>query len=253
MYTKIQKLAALAVVMAAPGFAVATPLYDNFGPLSVATFGGTGIPNGAVAISSQFEYDDGAGNVNLVTVGMNATQRFGNPVVTNDLLGTFFAGTGSNTGPGNPSATPITGALWNFNYYINVSGPGKLADFDIKLYYDFNPAFDNGPVNLGVINVTNGILASANPLTQTVQGSQNLMFSFLATSVPGFITAPGGAFTSFNPNAVGEYNFAIDVNRAGWDVEQVRMDVQVIPVPAAVWLFGSALGLIGVMRRRAAA
>ena len=28
------------------------------------------------------------------------------------------------------------------------------------------------------------------------------------------------------------------------------MDVQVVPVPAAVWLFGSALGLAGLMRRR---
>lgn len=244
---RIQKLAVIAFMAAVPGLASAIPLYDTFGPLTGANFGGVGIPNGSVAISSQFE--DGA---NLITVAMNATQRYGNPVVTNDGAGTFFAGTGSNTGPGSPPLTPV-GALWNFNFYMDVTGPGaKLADYAITLFYDFNPAFDNGPVNLGQINVTNGILASANPLATNVQGSENLMFSYLATSVPGFLTAPGGAFTSFNPNAIGEYNFAIQVTRAGWNVEQVRMDVQVIPVPAAVWLFASALGLVGVMRRRAA-
>ncbi|MFZ1625225.1 MAG: VPLPA-CTERM sorting domain-containing protein [Gammaproteobacteria bacterium] len=241
------KLTGLICALALPGIAAATPLYDTFGPLTGANFGGSGIPNGSVAISSQFE--DGA---NTITVAMNATQRYSNPVVTNDGAGTFFAGTGSNTGGAGESST--TGALWNFNYYINVTGPGAvLTNYDIKLFYDFNPAFDNGPTNLGVVNVTNGILASANPGATNVQGSENLMFSYLATSVPGFLTPPGGAFTSFNPNATGEYNFAIQVGRAGWAVEQVRMDVQVVPVPAAAWLFGSALGLMGFARRRLAA
>lgn len=249
MGKQIQKIVAVAAVCAMPGLAIATPLYDSFGPLTGANFGGVGIPNGSVAISSQFE--DG---LNTITVAMNATQRYGNPVVTDDGAGTFFATTGSNTGPGSPPATPV-GALWNFNYYIDVVGPGgvKLTDYDIKLFYDFNPAFDNGPVNLGIVDVTAG-LNIFSPLATNAQGSENLMFGYLA-GVPAypFITPPGGAFTSFNPNAVGEYNFAIQVTRAGWNVESVRMDVQVVPVPAAVWLFGSALGLVGVMRRRAKA
>ncbi|MEZ5566557.1 MAG: VPLPA-CTERM sorting domain-containing protein [Gammaproteobacteria bacterium] len=246
MGQRVSALAALAAIMALPVAVNATPLYDTFGPLTGANFGGSGIPNDSVAISSQFE--DGA---NTITVAMNATQRYSNPVVTNDGAGTFFAGTGSNTGGNNESST--TGALWNFNYYIDVVGPGaKLADYQINLYYDFNPAFDNGPANLGVVNVTNAILGSANPLVTNAQGSENLMFGYLATTIPGVLTPPSGAFTSFNPNATGEYNFAIQVSRAGWAVEQVRMDVQVIPVPAAVWLFGSAIGMLGWLRRRAA-
>lgn len=244
------RLTGLLCALALPGIASATPLYDTFGPLTGANFGGTGIPNGSVAISSQFE-DVGLGNT--ITVAMNATQRYSNPVVTNDGQGTFFAGTGSNTGGAGESS--LTGALWNFNYYIDISGGGKITDYDVRLYYDFNPAFDNGPANLGVVNVTNGILGAygVNNTITNAQGSENLMFNWLTVSIPGVVTPPGGAFTSFNPNATGEYNFAIQVTRAGWNVENVRMDVQVVPVPAAAWLFGSALGLLGLSRRRLAA
>jgi len=221
----------------------ASPLFDTFGPLDQATFGGQGIPNQEVAISSQF-----SNGTSQITIAMSATQRYDNPALTNDGLGTYFAGAGSNVkGPGAGSL----GALWNFNYYINIDSTTEtLADYDISIFYDFDPAFDNGPAGLGTINVTNAILGSAAPTTTTlVEDSQNLLFNFLATGIPGVVTAPGGVF---DPNALGEYNFGIQVSQAGWGVENVRMDVQVVPVPAAVWLFGSALGLLGWMRRKAA-
>lgn len=226
---------------------LAAPLYDTFGPLDDATFGGTGIPNDEVAISSQF-----SNGTSLITVAMSATQRYGNPALTNDGLGTYFAGTGSNTGPGSPSGTGV-GALWNFNYYINIdSDSGEtLADYDITLFYDFDPAFDNGPAGLGMINVTNAILSSATPLTTKVEGSENLMFSYLASDIAGLLVAP--TYAAFDPNALGEYNFGIQVSQSGWGVENVRMDVQVVPVPAAVWLFGSGLlGMVGIARRKKA-
>jgi hypothetical protein len=109
---KAAKLTGLACVLAMPGIASAVPVYDTFGPLTGANFGGTGIPNDTVAISSQFYDGD-----NLITVAMNATQRYDNPVVTNNGAGTFYAGTGSNIkGPG----AGTLGALWNWNYYIKV-------------------------------------------------------------------------------------------------------------------------------------
>ena len=233
----------VSLLLLCPGMSMASPLYDTFGPLDQATFGGTGIPNQEVAISSQF-----SNGTSLITVAMSATQRYGNPALTNDGAGTYFAGAGSNTGPGSPSGTG-EGALWNFNYYINIDSPGEtLADYEITLFYDFDPAFDNGPTGLGTINVTNAILGSTTPGTTLVEDSQNLMFGFLATDLAGLINAPAG---SFDPNALGEYNFGIQVSQAGWGVENVRMDVQVVPVPAAVWLFGSGLlGLVGIARRR---
>lgn len=257
---KAARLTGLACVLAMPGIASAVPVYDTFGPLTGANFGGTGIPNDTVAISSQFYDGD-----NLITVAMNATQRYDNPVVTNNGAGTFYAGTGSNIkGPG----AGTLGALWNWNYYIKVEGVGAsppspiLTDYDIAIYYDFNPAFDNlAASTLGKIDVTAG-LKCAGSTTNITQGSENLMFGWLATAAscpapgPNFgtpVVTPSLSFPSFNPNASGEYNFSIRVSREGWGVESVAMDVQVVPVPAAVWLFGSALGLAGLMRRRAVA
>ena len=235
-------LAGLTGALALSSSVSAAPLYDTFGPLDDATFGGQGIPNQEVAISSQF-----SNGTSLITVAMSATQRYSNPALTNDGLGTYFAGAGSNDGlVGNPTQ----GALWNFNFYINIEGGAEtLTDYDITLFYDFDPAFDNGPAGLGTINITNAILVSPDPMATLVEGSQNLLFGFLGTTVPGFITAPGGVF---DPNALGEYNFGISVAQDGWGVENVRMDVQVVPIPAAAWLFGSALlGLAGIKRKKA--
>ncbi len=243
MVFKSNYLLAAAIFSIVPSVVIASPLYDTFGPLDAATFGGTGIPNDEVAISSQF-----SNGTSLITVAMSATQRYTNPPLTNDGAGTYFAGAGSNI----PSGTTLEGALWNFNYYINIDSTTEtLADYDITLFYDFDPAFDNGPAGLGTINITNAILGGSAPTTTTlVEDSQNLMFGFLASDIAGLINAPAG---SFDPNALGEYNFGISVSQVGWGVENVRMDVQVVPVPAAVWLFGSGLiGLVGVARRKKA-
>jgi len=235
---------AAAIFSVVPSAVIASPLYDSFGPLDQATFGGTGIPNDEVAISSQFSNGD-----SLITIAMSATQRYDNPALTNDGAGTYFAGAGSNT----PTGTTTEGALWNFNYYIKIDSPTEtLADYDITLFYDFDPAFDNGPAGLGTINMTNAILGGPAPATTTlVEDSQNLMFGFLASDIAGLLVAP--TYAAFDPNALGEYNFGISVGQSGWGVENVRMDVQVVPVPAAVWLFGSGLlGLVGVARRKKA-
>jgi hypothetical protein len=242
---KITVCSAVAAATLVSGVATAAPIFDVFGPLPEATFGGAGIPNDAVAVSSQFIDGD-----TTITLALSATQRFFNPALTNDGAGTFFAQAGSNFGgPGSTSYTE--GALWNVNFYIDVDDPAgtaALTDYDINLYYDFDPAFDNGLAGLGVINVTNSLLASAYPLATTVQGSENLLFDFLGVAVPDIRVTPD--FPAFDQNALGEYNFAITVARNGFPVETVAMDVQVVPIPAAAVLFPSALGLLGWMRRR---
>lgn len=243
---RIHKLSALAVLLIAPAVGSAFTIYDDFGPFPNANWGGTGIPNNAVAASKQI-FDNATAST--ITIAMNATERYDNPVVTNNGFATYFAGTGSNIkGPNN-----LLGALWNWNYYLEVASPTKvLKDFQIDIWYDFNPVSSPNLGDLsgmGRINVT-GILAATNSNATLLQGSENLLFSYLTSpAYPDslFITPPGG---TFDPNATGNYQFAITVSRFGFPIDSVAMEVQVVPVPAAVWLFGSALGLLGLSRRR---
>lgn len=237
------KYVSMGILLLCGSVASATPVYDTFGPLDEATFGGQGIPNDEVAVSQQF-YD---GDV-IITVAMSATQRYGNPPLTNDGAGTYFAGTGSSVeGPSN-----LLGAIWNFNYYMKVEGTNGatpvLTDYQFDLYYDFDTSFDTAIGLLGSINVTNYLLANA-PGLDLVEGSENLNFSYLATSVPGFINAPAG---SFDPDAEGEYNFGIQVSKAGWGIETVAMDVQVsesyVPEPATLSFL--AMGGLALIKRK---
>jgi len=244
---QFQKIAAIALLAAAPGISSAFTVYDTFGSFPDATWGGTGIPNDAVAAAKTIIDGD-----TTIRIAMNATGRFSNPQLSNNGAAVFYAGAGSNTGGNNESL--LTGALWNFNYFIDiVSGSGKvLTDYQIDLWYDFNPTGPTACCTLptGRINVTNALLFLGDPNSVLEEGSENLLFSYLAANAAPIVTAPGGLF---DPNALGNYQFALTVTNGFFPIESVAMEVQVVPVPAAVWLFGSALGLMGVMRRRAKA
>lgn len=237
----------LILALLVPKMALAVTVFDTFGAFPDATWGGTGIPTDAVATSKQIVDGD-----TTITVAMSATQRFSNPPLKNNGAGVYFAGTGSNFG-GNGQSTN-EGALWNFNYFIRVEGDNGatplLTDYQFDLFYDFDPAANTPIGNLGKWDLT-ATTTVVGPTLTILEGSQNLMFDFLATGIPtlpGLITPPGG---TFDPNAIGNYQFAIQVSGGGFNLETVAMEVQTVPVPAAVWLFGSGLlGLVGIARCR---
>lgn len=236
----------LSLVAATPAGAV--PIYDTFGPLDTATFGGQGIPNEEVAISSQFV----DGNV-LITIAMSATQRYSNPALTNDGAGTYYATPGSNYGGAGES--DILGALWNVNGYLKVEGLNgatpKLADYQITLLYDTDPGVNTPFGQLGAVDVT-ALILTLDPNATLLEESQNLLFEFLATDFPPYLIAPA---TPFDPNALGQYTFGIQVSRDGWGVETVAMLVEVVPEPSSVALalLGMATTVVAVGRRRFAA
>ena len=248
MQTRAAWLAGV-LVLSAP-LANATPIYTSFGSLPGANFGGTGIPNTAVAKTELF-----VNGTSQITLALTSHGRYSNPTVTDNGAGDYYAGPGQNCGiatdpVGCPSASQ--GALWNFAYYLSVNGTdpqfNSLDDFTFTLYYDFDPGVGTSFASLGRINLN---AAYGNPTGTLVQDSQNLLFSGFATAVPGVVVPP--AFGPFNPNALGEYNFYIGFtanNLPAW-TGTVGIDVNVVPVPAAVWLFGSGVGLLAWMRRRA--
>jgi hypothetical protein len=248
--------------------------FDEFGALDAKEFGGTGIPQDNVAIS-RLE-NEARGDI---TLGMSAHGRYANPDVTDDGAGTFTALAGSNFGiPSDPDDTTrssLRGATWNFDFYAAVTDgtfppPNENADgsnideynlgnYTFELLYDFDPAVDTAESDLGVWNLNEAINA-AEDLSDSdlneLPSSQNLLFSFLNdSSVPG-VTPPSG---SFDPNALGEYSFALTATNPETDEEVARsaINVNVVPTPGAAGAGLAMLGLTGVggllRRRRGAA
>src|SRR4051812_43740787 len=105
-----------------------TPTFTSFGTLASATFGGSGIPNDAVAALTTLG--------NGVTLGLTAHQRYDNPALGNDNNGTFFARPGVDTHAPSPTDPYAT---WNFAFYVD-AGTGN---YSYKLFYDFDPAIGN--------------------------------------------------------------------------------------------------------------
>jgi hypothetical protein len=221
--------------------AMAAPIaidYDSFGPLPSATFGGTQIPNDAVAITTIQEKAAVADiTVATITMGLTAHQRYDNPALANDGLGTFTALGGVNVKNG------IEGALWNFAWDVNVVGATTYS-FEVK--YDFDPA-------AGTDEAAHGTLYLSSVPTGP-KDSQNLHFDFLDGSTPIGILANLVGITdppigSFDPNASGEYSFALIArNSAGAEVGRSAIHVNVLGnVPdGGSTLMLSVLGLAAV-------
>ena len=137
----------------------------------------------------------------------------------------------------------------------------------------------DGDVNfiLGLFNPSDTILAMFDDSDQSFMGSQLVIDipeeiaiavsgggNFKATGNLGMLTLTGSDHFILAVSTDGGANWSgntgiVDVGANSYNVvfsngTVVEVDVQVIPVPAAVWLFGSGLlGLVGIARRKKAA
>ena len=128
--------------------------------------------------------------------------------------------------------------------------------------------------NLDTTNIiatgVNGDLASTVTALLTTGTVQDFTFSPLLGSIPGFITIGGWSFQLDAVTVVDQTSGLIlngsgvltgnsfDATPARWSFSSVNtndfsMTLAAVPVPAAVWLFGSGLlGLAGAARRKSA-
>ena len=188
----------------------------NFGELAEATFGGTGIPNDAVAITNISGLPGGIS----ITLGLTATQRFTAPPLTNDGAGVFTAGAGVD-------ADGVRG-LWNFDFLMEIVG-GTLADCKFCLLYDLDPSTTNSEASLGKIDFNAAVVFFGGTLASTtlIQDSQNSTFGFLAGPLNSWLTPP--SFTPFNAAATGEYSFELLAKtNAGVELGRTSMKVKVV-------------------------
>jgi hypothetical protein len=220
--SSIKKFSVLALALAASSaFAGNVVQYDTFGSLSAANFGGSGIPNNAVAITTLG---------NGVTLGMTATQRYASANVTSNGAGVFHA----NAGDYVPPSADNNIALWNFDFYV---GGANMADYTYKLFGDYSSAvgdLDSSYTDIsGYLSVADSLLTAG-----TIQNSEN----------PGFNTD----LAQFDPTVAGQYGFYLAAfDRAGTEVGRSAILVNV-PEPGTLALAGLALvGMAGLRRRKA--
>ncbi len=146
----------------------------------------------------------------------------------------------------------LTARTWKDNASFVMGGTNyAVSDSTYLLHADFDNSgnFLSGTVNIfGAISDmginSTSLLATMDLVDFAFTGSligfntDNLvcpLFDFCTTSESVYLTDFGGGF---------------DINKKFWRVDGLA--VTTVPVPAAAWLFGSALlGLVGLRRRRA--
>jgi hypothetical protein len=218
----------------------ASILPDNtgFGALPGATFGSptSSIPNTAVAQET----------FGGVTLGLSATQRYSSPAVTNNGLGTFYAAAGAFVSEPGQLANPSDPyAKWNFNWAI-LGAPLDILKYSYRLYYDFNSL------------VGNDISTHEYGPPTALQGSENLGANYLALNP----NPPISTFSSFDPNALGEYTFKLaaytstgipltnSFNAYATEVFSTSMVVSVVPEPGEWAMMLAGLGVVSAIARR---
>jgi hypothetical protein len=182
---------------------------------------------------------------------------------------------------------PLVGSLLAPN---SIGLDGTQVTFDSTALtvpnFQFVDAGPSGITGAGVLAGTTLTLTNLNIIPGVGYGSSAVFvgpqYNYLVTNVAvsgtytlsGLINQGPTAFSSLNPSLVGQINlggvtslalsgitlgsFTIPASIGppfGGQVGTLKADILftgVVPVPAAVWLFGSGLGLLGVMRRRMA-
>lgn len=212
-------LAAIALFTFLPLAGQAASVMVEGGETSVL-FGNGALASLGLEITSVTPNVKGVLGPNSVSFGINPRNAIG------DALDTTFI-------YDSPSFAPFSGAI-EHSGRVQFNGSMEVGDFTIRFAED-RPDGTSGFVmesNYGLMGIMFDI---ANPIIEAFDNSLVIAGDILVSpELAGLIERPSAAGTD-----------------AGMAL--VVADSAIVPIPAAAWMFGSALGLLGWVRRRTVA
>lgn len=223
-----------------------TVVTDNSDLTQVPLFGGA--PNAISVWSNLFN----AGSVDVGPVPVNQSGSWSGQIEVDDATGEIVSGTLANSGTISKTVV-VAGSSWWLIQVANLSvnfgtgaatGSGACAD-NLIAGSTISPVACSQPP--GATNPGPGAVVGSEPFASwaAVGGFETDQAGVDgAARFGGFFDPTTGALRTFSEGRTGTDGTDYGNN--------LSTTFSVVPVPAAVWLFGSALGLLGWVRRRAA-
>jgi len=185
-----------------------------------------------------------------------ATVEIGSLTITGGQFEVFTAPYDSGYTSGSDIAAGYITPTWDVNAPQSTAAPGSIISFDLDgtwlNVYSASNAIQAGPANPG-FPVPNGSFDdSGGTITIDLRA---LIYNWNGTDLNGYPASGSDGIATGTVDAAGNYNVSWAAYIAGpfntvsnWSASGT---VTAVPLPSAVWLFGSGLiGLISIARKK---